>query len=112
MKWLEMIHVRSSATNLEAVMASLVTEIKELGESTDAVEMLLLQHALYDGDLAAVIVWKGDRRPAKTREGLLLAERLQRLGTTDHAVWTAAPGFEENMNGKENGASCRKGNSR
>ena len=50
-----------------------------------------MQHAIYEGDLAVVLVWIArGHRPVKSREGLMIAEQLQRLGSVDHAVWIPA----------------------
>jgi hypothetical protein len=87
MKWIELIRVRSSVVALQEAMPSLQKQIKEIEEETSGAETFFMQHALYDGDLAVVVVWKGGGKPGKSREGLLLAERLQELGSIDHAVW-------------------------
>ena len=87
MKWIESIRVRSSAAALEEAIPSLEKEINEINASASAEETFMAQHALYDGDLSVVVVWNNEVEPVKTREGLLLAERLQHLGPVDHAVW-------------------------
>ena len=87
MKWIEMIRVRSSAATLEKVMPSLVTEIDQINVLAEQVEAFIMQHALYDGDLSIVIVWKDGQPPEKSPQGLMLADRLQQVGTLDHAVW-------------------------
>ena len=94
MKWMEMIRVRSSSGSLEKGMPEVVQQTQEIGRTSGVADAMVLQHALYDGDLAVVLVWDTDRGPAQTREGLVLAERLQHYGMVDHAVWKAAPGFE------------------
>jgi len=83
MKWSELIRVRSSVTTLQDVTPWLTQQVNAL----QSAEAFLLQHALYDGDLAVVVVWRNNDTPRKTREGLLIAQRLQRLGSVDHAVW-------------------------
>lgn len=97
MIWIEMIRIRSCAGSLTQVKPSLADEINVIRAMPDTVDAFLFQHALYDGDLAAVVLWKASRSPAKTMEGLLLAEQLQRFGPIDHAVWIPAPGFEGPM---------------
>ncbi len=95
MKWMEMIRLMSSVGGHEDAIAAAGRQLREIEGATRGVEVYLLQHALYDGDLAALLVWNNDRQPVRTREGLLLAQNLHRFGTVDHAVWHAAPGFEE-----------------
>ena len=87
MKWIELIRVRSSGATLRAALPSLTEQIHELERSRPDVETHFLQHALYDGDLAVVVIWRGGAPAAKTREGFLVAQSLEGLGTVDHAVW-------------------------
>ena len=85
---IEIIRVRSSQTVLTDAMPSLTQIVDEIASSTEGVEIFFMQHALYAGDLAVVVVWtRDDDKPTKSREGLLLAERMQPLGPVDHAVW-------------------------
>ncbi len=86
-KFIELIRVRSSAMELGAVVPGLQTMVAEIGESESPAETFILQHALYDGDLAVVIVWPNSDTPETTREGLLVADFLARIGSVDHAVW-------------------------
>ena len=90
MKWIELIRVRSSETALKETLTTLQHQVQEIEEASDGVETFFMRHALYDGDLALVIVWRSEVEPQKTREGLLVAERLKELGTVDHAVWVPA----------------------
>ena len=87
MKWIEFIRVRSSAATLKEAIPFLKKVINEIKTSTSAAEAFLAQHAHYDGGLSVIVVWRNTIEPVKTREGLLLAERLQHLGPVDHAVW-------------------------
>jgi hypothetical protein len=90
MKWIELIRVRSSLAALQEAMPSLQKYIKGIEEATNGAETFFMQHALYDGDLAVVVVWMNGVKPEQTREGLMIAERLQELGSIDHAVWIPA----------------------
>lgn len=87
MKWIELIRVRSSEATLRAAMPALTLQVEGLSSGRDDVETLFLQHALYNGDLAVVVIWQTAAPPKKSREGLLVAESLQALGSIDHAVW-------------------------
>lgn len=87
MKWIELIRVRSSEAALQAAMPTLAKQVEEIEASVADAEAFFLQHALYDGDLAVVVIWRNAVRPEKTREGLMLAEQLEALGPVDHAVW-------------------------
>ena len=87
-EWIEQIRVRSTAPALEAALPSLHDQVAEVDAALATTKAFVLQHALYEGDVAVVLVWQGDVTPAKTRAGLMIAERLQQLGSVDHAVWT------------------------
>ncbi len=111
MKWIEMIRVRSSIEALEEIMPSLKSDIDLINASETHAEALILQHALYSGDLSLVVVWKNEQAPGKTRQGMMFTERLQQMGTVDHAVWiptiTASNVIRSSMNYKTS-APCQK----
>ena len=90
MKFIEFIRVRSSAAELQVALPSLYDIVTEIGDPDSAVETFVLQHAIYDGDLAVVIVRKNALKAEMTREGLLVADHLSSLGSIDHAVWVPA----------------------
>ena len=101
MRWIEMIHVRSSSDVLAKALPSIVSETEALRDLPSLSDVVVLRHALFQGDLAVVLVWDNERLPVQTREGLLLADHLKLYGLTDHAVWMAAPGFDESMHCNE-----------
>mgnify|MGYP001801815977 CR=1 FL=1 len=86
-KWVELVRVRSSEEPLRATLPSLERQVRSVADSTPDAEALVLKHALYEGDLAVVLVWQASAAPARSREGLLVAESLRRLGSVEHAVW-------------------------
>ena len=86
-KWIELIRVRSSETRLRAALPTLETQVRDIEAAAEGAETHFLRHALYDGDLAVVVIWRNTREPRASREGLLVAESLKRLGSVDHAVW-------------------------
>ncbi len=88
--WVEAIRVRSSATALEKAATALNNEVKKINELVSVEKAFIMQHAKYDGDLIVFMLWNNEVKPDKTREGLMIAERLQELGTIDHAVWIPA----------------------
>ena len=89
-KWIEHIRVRSSSVKLQEAMPSLFKQIQEVKEQTGDAETFFMKHAIYDGDLSVVVVWHNNMEPKKTREGLMIAEKMQELGPIDHAVWIPA----------------------
>ena len=89
MKWMELIRVRSTPASLEQALPRVQEHLHQL-ERSEPAETFFLRHALYDGDLAVVVVWRNDETPHKTRAGLMLAHNLVRLGSVDHAVWIPA----------------------
>ena len=86
-KWIELIRVRSSEATLAEAMPTLETSVRDVESGLTQGETFFLKHALYDGDLAVVLVWTNGAPAEKSREGLLLAEQLGQLGSVDHAVW-------------------------
>jgi len=105
MKWVEMIRLRSSPESLARGMSGIVEQTREISGLPGVEDAMVIKHALYEGDLAVVLTWDNDRRPVRTREGLMVAEQLQRYGMVDHGVWTAAPGFEKDL---DCAAACGK----
>jgi hypothetical protein len=97
MRWIEMIRVRSSSDVLAKALPPIVAETNAIRNLPGLSDVVVLRHALFEGDLAVVLLWDNERSPVQTREGLLLADHLKRYGLTDHAVWMAAPGFDEKM---------------
>lgn len=92
MKWIEFIRVRSSAAALKETLPKLTREVEAFNASDLEAEAVIMQHALYHGDLALVLAWHTDEPPAKSREGLMLASQLEKHGPIDHAVWIPAIG--------------------
>ena len=89
-EWIEQLRVRSTAPALEAALPTLRQQVAEIADSQASTKAFVLQHALYEGDLTVVLVWPHQATPEKTREGLMIAERLRLLGSVDHAVWLPA----------------------
>ncbi len=98
MIWIELIRVRSSAAVIREAEDSLYERILELRKSADGVEIYLLRHQVYEGDLSVQFVWKNLREPRATREGHLLGETLSKLGPVEHAVWI--PAVPDSANGE------------
>ncbi len=76
MKWIELIRIRSSASTLQAVLPSLQEQIKAIEASAPEAATFFLQHALYDGDLAVVVVWKNEAKQQKTTAGLMVVDQI------------------------------------
>ena len=86
-KWIEMIRVRSSASQLQQALPGLEDQVGNVETRTPDIETFFLRHALYDGDLAVLLIWRSNDNPHLTREGLLIADRMKTIGCVDHAVW-------------------------
>ena len=108
MKWIEQIHVRSSSRALQEAMPALVEQLERVQERVGGAETFLMQHALYDGDLAVVVVWRNESAPQKTREGLMVAMMLQQLGPVDHAVWIPATTAATTHSTKHNSSKTKE----
>lgn len=90
MKWIEQIRVRSTPETLKKAESQFVKQFEMISKKAERAEIFVMQHALYEGDLAVVLVWQNSSPPQKTREGLMLAEQLKQLGAIDHVVWKSA----------------------
>lgn len=86
MQWIEFVHVRASAAGMEWDLSSLNAQLA-LCRSEQLAEVSVVKHALYPGDLAVILTWQNDRHPVKTREGMAIAEYLNRFGAVEHGVW-------------------------
>lgn len=86
MKWMEFVHVRTSAAGMEWDIPALSAQLT-LCRAEQLAGVSVVKHAFYPGDLAVILTWENDRRPVKTREGLAIAEYLNRFGAVEHGVW-------------------------
>ena len=87
MKWLEQVRVRSSPSAIVGALPGLEALVGEVRTHAPEAEAFILRHAQYSGDLSVVVVWRRSSPPDKTREGLLIANRLQDIGPVDHSIW-------------------------
>ena len=90
MKWLEIVRMRSSEAGITAAWSSLEDAVRKVKKEEGLDEAFILQHAMYNGDLAIVLIWDNERCPVKTQEGILLAEQSKRHGSVEHAIWIPA----------------------
>ncbi len=86
MKWLEFVHVRASAAGMEWNIPALNEQLA-LCRAEQLAGVSVVRHTLYPGDLAVILTWQNDRQPVKTREGMAIAEYLNRFGAVEHGVW-------------------------
>lgn len=94
--WIEFIRVRSSAARVSEAIPELKTLIKDVEKSKAQVETSLMQHGLYEGDFAVIIIWWSGA-PKRTQPGFMLAHWMQNLGSIEHAVWIPASGQGSNI---------------
>ena len=83
-EWIEQIRVRSTAAALDQALPALRDQVEAIDASLPSVQPFFLQHALYAGDLAVVLVWQPDVVPEKTREGLHDLSLRQQPSTVGH----------------------------
>ncbi len=96
-KWIEMIRLRSCVEEVKRAMTIIGEQRSQIKRETSVSDVIVLNNKLVEGDLAVILSWENDRQPVRTREGLLVAEELSKIGMVDHSVWADAPGFEEQM---------------
>lgn len=90
-KYIELVRVRSAPSVLTEAMPSLTRIVEAIKGAAAGPETFFMQHALFAGDVAVMLVWtRAAGEVRKSREGLLLAEEMQALGSVDHAVWIPA----------------------
>ena len=87
MKWMEFIHLRSSPEGMRRSLSGLKGQIALYREVEHLTGTWVLQHSIYPGDGAVVLLWENNGQPVKTREGIALAEVMSRHGSVEHAVW-------------------------
>ncbi len=90
-EWMEIIRVLGSLSAAHAVQAQISGRVDETREAAGLMRAILMTKAPYGSDFGVVLVWNDNRQPAKTREGLVLAEYLRQFGSVDHAVWQVVP---------------------
>jgi len=86
-EWIEIIRLRSIPKDVQMLRDSIREQLENMPKSAGLERVRVMLNAEYETDFAVVLVWKNDREPVKTREGLLLADCMQRYGSVDHAVW-------------------------
>lgn len=86
MQWIEFVHVRASAAETEWNFTALNEQLA-LCRAEQLAGVSVVKHTLYPGDLAVILTWQNDRQPVKTREGMAIAEYLNRFGAVEHGVW-------------------------
>jgi hypothetical protein len=99
-EWIEIVRLLGAPLDVETLQQGIRAQLDDLQKTPGLVRALVMLHAAYGTDFAIVLVWKDQREPAKTREGLLLADCLQHFGSVDHAVWTVLPAMPERWNDK------------
>lgn len=87
MRWIEFIHLRTSPDDRDNVVEELRGPITSCAAVPGIESARLFAHANYPGDVATCLAWNNQRSPAKTREGLVLADLMARHGTVEHGVW-------------------------
>jgi hypothetical protein len=87
-EWVEIVRVLTAPKDVKALQKDIGVQLDRLQNTPGLGRALAMLHATYGTDFAIVLVWKDEREPMKTREGLLLADCLQQFGSVDHAVWT------------------------
>ena len=103
MQWLEIIRVLASTDKIKMAFNALSTMIGDL-QDTNGKEITVHSREVFDSDLLICIRWKRDGQPGKSREGLLLAEYLEKFGMVNHEIWGQVLPVNEDQE-KENGAA-------
>ncbi len=89
MKKIEMLRVRSTSEAVSEAMPSIMASIEDLSSVLDVSDVQIMEHTIYQGDIAVFILWEKSGVPEKSEGGLMIAERLQEIGALNHFVWLA-----------------------
>ncbi len=87
MKWIEIVQVRTGIEDGGPGLQVLRRHAQGLRGTVGLLLITVVKHTLYQGDIAAVLVWENERAADKTREGYALADAMAHYGLTQHAVW-------------------------
>ena len=87
MEWVEMIRLRGNLKEMQKLQEDVVTELNRWQKTPGFLGTLVMFQMPNETDLAIVLVWKNEREPVKTREGLSLTGFLEQFGSVDHSVW-------------------------
>ena len=96
-QWIEFIRVRSSAAALQPAIPEILERLEAIAHAQSVIATHCVAHAFYDGDLAVCLVWRESADPSRSREGLLIAQRLMEFGPVDHSVWLPAKGHAQSQ---------------
>ena len=87
MRWIEYIRLLTAEEEVCTLQHAIDAQLATLRNTRSLERALTMRRATYGTDIAIILVWKNQREPVKTREGLGLVNFLQQFGSIDHAVW-------------------------
>lgn len=91
MRWIEMIRVSATRGTIQDMLTSIKDHLlffENVGKGLERI--LVVVHTEYRDDLAVILIWNNEHPPAKSREGLMLADYLVSRGIVGHTVWGCA----------------------
>lgn len=86
-EWIELIRVLGPLPDSHPVQQEMESRLEETARAAGLKRALLMTKPSYGSDFAVVMVWEREGEPARTREGLALAEYLRQFGSVDHTAW-------------------------
>lgn len=87
MNWIESIHIRSGEDQTKSLLASVPALIEGIHEKRGFRGISVLTNAIFDSDLLIVLKWTKNETPAKSLEGLAIAEHMKKCGVVNHGLW-------------------------
>ena len=100
MKWAETIRVLCSLRSTDDFKEELVIHLREFCEAKGIKNIAIMLQSAYEHDLLVALFWNKKDQPARTLEGVFIADYLKQFGSVNHSVWTVV----SEMSGK----SCRQ----
>jgi hypothetical protein len=103
-QWVEMIRVLCSLQNAEAFKDELVEQLRDFRKIKGIKNISVLFQSAYEHDLAVALFWNKRQQPAKTVEGIFIANYLKQFGSVNHSIWSI---FSEICNRPQKKIPCK-----
>jgi hypothetical protein len=87
-KWLEIIHIRTTENKSELLIGELTRLLSDIREETDELQIVLLRHATLPIDLGLHLIHHLDQRPPRKSDiGFRISSAMKEFGLVHHSVW-------------------------
>ncbi len=92
MRWLEIIHFRTTRSHLERLLEDLSGSIEAAEQDRTLTALRVYRHPRLDAEVVIHMHWKGQKpQTLESTLGLRLARLNDEYGSPNHSVWVALP---------------------